>query len=63
MHHKPHQSRGITPSGRTWYVRKEVGECAKRSNKPPKSNNEKPSSILSNSTVEVKPVNFPLASS
>jgi len=45
------------------YVKKEVGECAKTINKPPTIDDENPSSVLCNSTVEVKDVDFPSVSS
>lgn len=40
------------------YVRKEVGECAKTASEPPKTDDEKPSSVLSKSTEEGKDVDF-----
>ena len=40
------------------YVRKEVGEFAKTASKPPTTDDERPSSILSKSTEEVKYVDF-----
>ncbi len=40
------------------YVRNEVGECAKIASEPPKTDDEKPSSVLSKSTEEVKDVDF-----
>lgn len=41
-----------------WYVRKEVGECAKTDRKPPMEDDEKPSLVCSKLTVEVKYVDF-----
>lgn len=40
------------------YVGKEVGECAKIDSKPPLIDDEKPSSVLSKLTEEVKDVDF-----
>ena len=48
---------------RLGYVRKEIGECTRIDNEPPTTNDEKPSSVLSNSTMEVKDVDFPSVSS
>jgi len=45
------------------YVKKEVGECATTASEPPTTYDEKPSSVLSNSTVKVKYVDFPSVSS
>jgi len=40
------------------YVRKDVGECAETTSEPTKIEDEKPSSVLSKSTEEVKYVDF-----
>ncbi len=40
------------------YVRKEVGECAETASEPPTTDDEKPSSVLSKSTEEVKYVDL-----
>ena len=40
------------------YVRKEVGECAETVSEPPTTDDEKPSSVISKSTEEVKDVDF-----
>lgn len=45
------------------YVRKEVGKCAKATSEPLMTNDENPSSVLSNLTMEVKDVDFPSFSS
>lgn len=45
------------------YVRKEVGESTKTDSKPPTTDDEQPSLILSNSTRKVKDVDFPSISS
>ena len=46
-----------------WYVRKEVGECTKTTNKPQKTNDEKHSLVPSNSIVERRDVDFASISS
>ena len=43
---------------RLGYVRKEVGACTKTTSEPPTTDDEKPSSVLSKSTEEVKNVDF-----
>ena len=40
------------------YVRKEVGECTETASEPTTTDDEKPSSILSKSTEEIKDVDF-----
>jgi len=45
------------------YVRKEVGECDEIAIEPPTIEDEKPSSVISNSTRKVKNVDFPSISS
>lgn len=53
----------LSPHIEIGYVRKEIGECTKIACEPPMIDDEKTSSILSNSTVEEKHVDFPSVSS
>jgi len=43
---------------RLGFVRKEVGECAETTSKPPTTDDEKPSLVLSKFTEEVKDVDL-----